>query len=374
LGADLVRALLTGGGTGGHIYPAVSIAREIQRRYKTAEIIFVGTAKGLESKIIPKEGFELKTIKVRGFERKLSMKNLIAIKEAAISVSQVKKIIKEFKPDIVIGTGGYVCGTVVLTAALMGIPTVIHESNAFAGMTNKILFRFVDKIALNFEEAAKYFKNSKKVVVTGNPIRTDILDITKHEGRLELGFDLNLPLIFVTGGSRGARKINQSILALASECSNSGKFQLLHMTGDTQYEAVLKSYRDRGIPTDTSNIKVVPYLYNMPYALAACDIVIGRCGAMTLSEITALGKPSILIPYPNAADNHQEYNGRALEKKGAAIVILEKNLSEERLKNTVIELLNNREKLERTALNSKKLGIIDATGKIGDIISKLVNL
>ena len=369
-----MRAILTGGGTGGHIYPAVSIAREIQRRYKNAEIIFVGTEKGLESKIVPKEGFELKTIKVRGFERKLALKNLVAVKEATFSIASARKIIKDFKPDIVIGTGGYVCGTVMLAAALMGIPTLIHESNAFAGMTNKILFRFVDKIALNFEEAAKYFKNPKKVIVTGNPIRTDIFDITKNLGRHELGFDLNLPLVLVTGGSRGARKINQSVLALAGECKSSGKFQLLHVTGDTQYDAVLKSYKERGIPTDISNIKVVPYLYNMPYALAACDVVISRCGAMTLSEITALGKPSVLIPFPNAADNHQEYNGRALEKKGAAIVIVEKDLSEERLKNTVLELLNNKEKLEQTAANSKKLGVKEATQKIGDIISTLVSL
>ncbi|HYE08749.1 MAG TPA: undecaprenyldiphospho-muramoylpentapeptide beta-N-acetylglucosaminyltransferase [Patescibacteria group bacterium] len=367
-----MKAILTGGGTGGHIYPAVSIAREIQRRYKNVEIIFVGTEKGLESKIIPKEGFVLKTIKVRGFERKFTLKNLVAVKEAAFSIGSARKIIKDFKPDIVIGTGGYVCGTVMLTAALMGIPTVIHESNAFAGMTNKLLFRFVDKIALNFEEAAKYFRNSRKVVVTGNPIRPELLQATRQEGRHELGFDENAPLVFITGGSRGARKINQSILALAEECSKSGQYQLLHMTGDTQYKAVLQSYKDRKIPTDSSNIKVVPYLYNMPYALAASDIIISRCGAMTLSEITALGKPSVLIPFPYAADNHQEYNARALEKKGAAIVIVEKDLTEERLKNTVLELLNHKEKLEQTALNSKKLGVRNATEKIGELISELL--
>lgn len=368
-----MRVILTGGGTGGHIYPAVSIAREIQKRYKDAEIVFVGTEKGLESKIIPKEGFKLKTIKVRGFERKLTLKNLVAVKEAALSIATARRIIKDFKPDIVIGTGGYVCGTVMLSAALMGIPTLIHESNAFAGMTNKILFRFVDKIALNFEEATKYFNNPKKVVVTGNPIRSDIFDITKQEGIKELGFDENKPLVLVTGGSRGARKINQSVLSLAEECNRNGKIQLLHMTGDTQYDAVLKSYKERNVPTDTLNIRVVPYLYNMPYALAASDIVINRCGAMTLSEITALGKPSILIPFPYAADNHQEYNGRALEKKGAAIVIVEKDLTEEVLKNTVLDLLNDKSKLEAAALNSKKLGIKNATERIGDIISEIIS-
>ncbi|MDF2523829.1 MAG: murG [Clostridiales bacterium] len=367
-----MKAILTGGGTGGHIYPAVSIAREIQSRYKNAEIIFVGTEKGLESKIIPKEGFALKTIKVRGFERRLTLKNLIAVKEAAFSIGSARKIIKAFKPDIVIGTGGYVCGTVMLAAAMMGIPTVIHESNAFAGMTNKLLVRFVDIIALNFEEASKYFKNSKKVVVTGNPIRTDIFDITKNEGMRELGFDEKIPLVFITGGSRGARKINQSIMALAEECSNNNSFQLLHMTGDTQYTSVMQYYKDRKIPTDSSRIKVVPYLHNMPYALAASDIIISRCGAMTLSEITALGKPSILIPFPYAADNHQEYNARALEKKGAAIVMLEKDLTQEDLKDNVLKLLNDKKKLEQTALNSKKLGVRNATEKIGELISELL--
>lgn len=367
-----MRAILTGGGTGGHIYPAVSIAKEIKRRYKDAEIIFVGTERGLESKIVPKEGFQLKTIKVRGFERRLTLKNLVAVKEAVFSISGARKIIKDFKPDIVIGTGGYVCGTVMLAAAWMGIPTMVHESNAFAGLTNKVLFRFVDKIALNFEEARKYFNNPKKVVVTGNPIRTDIFDITKHEGMHELGFDQNIPLVLVTGGSRGARRINQSILSFAEYCSSTGKCQLLHMTGDTQYQAVLQGYSEKNIPTDSKYVKVAPYLHNMPYALAASDLIINRCGAMTLSEITALGKPSILIPFPYAADNHQEYNARALEKKGAAIVIVEKDLTEQMLKDTVVKLLSDKQKLDAMSASSRKLGIKNASEKIGDIVTELV--
>lgn len=367
-----MRAILTGGGTGGHIYPAVSIAKEIKRKYKDAEIIFVGTDKGLESKIVPKEGFALRTIKVRGFERKLTLKNLVAVKEAAFSITKVRRIIKDFQPDIVIGTGGYVCGTVMLAAALMGIPTLIHESNAFAGLTNKVLFRFVDKVALNFEEAAKYFKNSDKVAITGNPIRTDIFDIPKEKGLEEFRFRKDIPLVVVTGGSRGARRINNSLLSLAEECVKTGKFQLLHVTGDTQYQAVMQGYKERNIPLEDTNIKVVPYLHNMPYALAASDLIISRCGAMTLSEVTALGKPSVLIPFPYAADNHQEYNARALEKKGAAVVIVEKDLTEQLLRNTVLELLNNKQKLLEMAENSRLLGVRDASEKIGNIISTLI--
>lgn len=368
-----MKAILTGGGTGGHIYPAVSIAREIQKRYQDAEIIFVGTEKGLETKIVPKEGFALKTIRVRGFERKLTLKNLVAVKEAALSLVEARKIIKEFNPDIVIGTGGYVCGTIMLTAALMKIPTIIHESNAFAGMTNKILGKFVDRIALNFEEAARYFGNTKKITITGNPIRNDMLSISKQEGMKAFGFDESIPMVLVTGGSRGAKKINESTLALAEHCAKSGKLQLLHMTGETQYKDVLEQYNKRGIPTDTSVIKVLPFIYNMPYALAGSDMIINRCGAMTLSEITVLGKPSVLIPFPYAADNHQEYNARALEKKGAAAVIIEKDLSEAKLKDTVLDLLSDSRKLSEMAANSKKAGISDANSKIGDMIVQLLS-
>lgn len=367
-----MKAIVTGGGTGGHIYPAVSIAKEIKRRYQDAEIIFVGTEKGLESKIVPQEGFVLKTIKVRGFERRLTMKNALAIKEAAFSLGAVKKIIKEFKPDIVIGTGGYVCGTVMLTAALMGIPTMIHESNAFAGMTNKLLARFMDVVALNFEEAAKYFKSSRKLVITGNPIRKDMLHITKQQGLSELSLLENIPLIFVTGGSRGARSINQNVLELADYCARTGKLQLLHMTGDTQYNAVLQSYKQRNIPIDSKYIKIVPYLHNMPYALAAADLLICRCGAMTLSELTALGKPSVLIPFPHSADNHQEYNARAMENKGAALLMLEKELTPEKLSHTVIQLMEDKERLEAMRQNSRKLGVCNADEKIGDLIAELL--
>lgn len=367
-----LRAIVTGGGTGGHIYPAISIAKEIKRRYPEAEIVFVGTEKGLESKIVPKEGFQLKTIKVRGFERRLTLKNALAVKEAAFSFTAVRKILKTFKPDIVIGTGGYVCGTVMLTAALMGIPTMIHESNAFAGMTNKLLARFVDIVALNFEEAAKYFKGTKRLVVTGNPIRKDMLDITKQEGLRELGFAEELPLLFVTGGSRGARNINQNVLELADYCAKTGKLQLLHMTGDTQHNTVLQSYKQKNIPLDSPYIKVVPYLYNMPYALAAADLLICRCGAMTLSELTALGKPSVLIPFPYAADNHQEYNARAMEKKGAAMVMLEKELTPEKLSQRVTALVEDSARLQSMKENSKRLGITNADEKIGDLIVELL--
>lgn len=367
-----MRVILSGGGTGGHIYPAVSIAKEIKKQYKYAEILFIGTERGLESSIVPKEGFNLLKIKVRGFERKLSLGNVLAVKESFISLFKVSKIIRDFKPDIVIGTGGYVCGSVLLAASLMNIPTIIHEQNAFPGVTNKILARLVDIIAVNFSEAEKYFPQNNKVIVTGNPIRSDMLSISREEGLKAFGFSKELPVVFVVGGSRGAKRLNESVLLLAKHCTSSKSFQMLHMTGETQYADIVQRYRGEGIDLDSKYLKVVPYLYNMPHALAAGDIIISRCGASTLSEITALGKPSILIPYPYATDNHQEYNARALEKNGAAVVILERDLNEELLYSEVADMLNKSEKVNYMKAKSKALGRVDAAYVIAKAAEGLV--
>lgn len=367
-----MKVILSGGGTGGHIYPAVSIAKEIKKQDENAEIIFIGTERGLETSIVPKEGFKLLTIKVRGFERKLSLGNVIAVKESFVSLFKVSKIIREFKPDIVIGTGGYVCGSVLMAAAMMNIPTLIHEQNAFPGVTNKILARLVDVVAVNFPEAKSYFPQNGKVLATGNPIRSDMLNISKEEGLKEFGFSKELPVVFVVGGSRGAKKVNESVLPVAKQCVSGKSFQMLHMTGETQYEDVVGRYKTEGIDLNTPYLKVVPYLHNMPYAMAASDIIISRCGASTLSEITALGKPSILIPYPYATDNHQEYNARALEKNGAAVVILERDLNEKLLFDEVSDMLNKPEKTNQMKAKSKGLGRTDAAYVIVKAAEKLV--
>ena len=367
-----MRVILAGGGTGGHIYPAIAIAKGIEEKYEDANILFVGTDKGMERTIVPHEGYPLRKIKVRGFTRKPSFDNLIALKESLLSMIECLKIIKEFKPDIVIGTGGYVCGTMLLTATLSGIPTLIHEQNAFPGITNRILSRFVDRIALTFPEASDYFRNKDKIVVTGNPLRKEFKKVTKEQGMKAFDFDINYPLLLVVGGSRGAKKINESCIFLAEECVKKREFQMLHMTGESQYEQVMELYRQRNIPTDTPFLKVMPYIHNAPYAYAAADLLISRCGAGLISEITVLGKPSILIPYPYATDNHQEYNARALEKYNAAIVILESELDEYVLLQKVKYLFGNKDKMKEMANNSKKLGKPDATLSIINIIEELL--
>ncbi len=367
-----MRVILAGGGTGGHIYPAIAMAKELTKAYNDVDILFIGTQDGLESRVIPLEGFSFKHIKVRGFLRKLSAKNIIAVKEILLSFFYVYKIIKDFRPDVVIGTGGYVSGSVLMTAFFMKIPTLIHEQNAYPGITNRILSRFVDKIALTFEEASDYLVNRSRIIVTGNPLRNDITSISNKEGKKTLGFDDKKPLLFVVGGSRGAKSINENIMPLAKECMESKKFQILHMTGDTQYESVISSYEEIGIPHNKSLIKVLPYVYDMPHALAGSDFIISRSGAGLISEMTALGKPCILIPYPFASDNHQEYNAKVLERHGAAIVILEKDLNSQLLLSEIKRLFNNPDIIESMSIKSKELGKIEANKKIIAAIEELI--
>ncbi len=367
-----MKAIFSGGGTGGHIYPAISIAKEMQKRHVDIDILFIGTDKGMEKDIVPKEGYILKYIKVQGFARKITFDNVKALSEAITSIFSAAKIIKGFKPDIVIGPGGYVCGPVVLAAWLMGVPTLIHEQNAFPGVTNKMLSKLADQIAITFEEARNYFKTSKKVYFAGNPLRHGFFAVSKADGLKHFGFSKDLPLILIVGGSRGAKRVNECAIKLIKECEVHRKFQILHITGQSQYENCLDIYKTNGIPMNSNLIKVLPYLHNMPDALAACDIVISRCGAGMISEITALGKPSILIPFPFATDNHQEYNGRALEKAGAAIVILENELNEDVLYEQLQNLLSDSDRLDKMSANSKKLGKPEASSDIVDLIDSLI--
>lgn len=369
-----MRIILAGGGTGGHIYPAIAIAKGFTKIYEDVDILFIGTRDGMESKVIPLEGFLFKHIKVRGFLREFSIKNVIAVKEVLVSFFHVYKMIKTFKPDVVIGTGGYVSGSVLLTASLIGIPTFIHEQNAYPGITNRILSRFVDRIALTFEDSSNYLKNRGQIVVTGNPLRQDIANISRKAGKETLGFDDKIPLLFIVGGSRGAKSINENIMLLARECIKTESFQILHMTGDTQYEKVISLYKEMEIPYENKFIKVLPYVYDMPSALAGSDLIISRSGAGLVSEITALGRPCILIPYPYASDNHQEFNAKVLERNGAAIVILESTLNSQLLLFEVKKLLNNPEIMKSMSMKSKKLSKINATEDIIESIEELVRL
>lgn len=367
-----MRIMMSGGGTGGHIYPAVTIARAIKKEVKFCEVLFVGTRRGLEADIIPTEGFEIQFIDVCGFERRLSVKNVQTIVKTVASVWQSRKIIKEFKPDIVIGTGGYVCGPVLLAASLMRIPTMIQEQNVIPGITNKILSRFVDKIALGYGEAARYFGNQNKVFTSGNPIRQEVMSANREESIVALGLDASKRTILISGGSRGARSINQAMLEVYQHFAGSKEIQLLHVTGQSEYNGIVGNLNQCGIDrTAAGNIIIKPYLYNMPQALAVADLAIFRAGALGLAELTARGIPSILIPYPYAAENHQEFNARVMEQQGAAVVIRDADLNGNVLIKAIKELASSPRKIDAMAVASKKIGRPDAAESIAQMALSL---
>ena len=366
-----MKFLISGGGTGGHIYPALAIANEIKNRYNDADILYVGTKEGLESELVPKEGYKFKTIRVKGLPRKLSVEAFSAIKELFLGLDDAKKIIKEFQPDIAIGTGGYVCGPVVYMASRKKIPTIIHEQNAFPGITNKILSRNVDKIAASFEESKKYFKYPEKVVITGNPVRKSLVTVNIESAYKNININPSIPFILSFGGSGGQKKLNDSMLYVIKENVNNKNIQILHVTGKRFYDKFIDDLKSSNIEF-RSNIQVIPYLFNIPDALNIADLVITSAGAITLAEVTAVGVPSIIIPKAYTAENHQEYNARAIEEKDAGVMILESDLNGKFLNDTIYKLVEDREKLSTMARNSKKLGRIKAVNDIVDIIDTML--
>ncbi|TDT61858.1 undecaprenyldiphospho-muramoylpentapeptide beta-N-acetylglucosaminyltransferase [Fonticella tunisiensis] len=366
-----MKVIISGGGTGGHIYPGIAIARKIKEKEQDSRIYFIGSHNGLEKKLVPKEGFNIDLIEVEGLNKKFSLKTFSSIVKVFKGYAEARRLIKKYNPDVVIGTGGYVCGPVVLAAALKGIPTLIHEQNAFPGITNKILARFVNKIAITFKEAEQYFPKGK-VVYTGNPIRSQLLKANKQKARENWGFDMNRPLILVVGGSRGARNINNAVVDALEDINREG-IQLLFITGENQYDDVIMQIEKKGINLKKfDGIKVVPYVYNMQDALGACDLIVSRAGATIISEITAMGIPAIIIPSPYVANNHQEYNAMALEENGAAIVIKESQLKDDIFKDQVLSIIKNKEMLHKMSENSKKISKIDAADNIYQIIKSML--
>lgn len=366
-----MKYLIAGGGTGGHIYPALAIAWKIKNKDPKAEILYVGTEKGLESELVPREGLDFKTIRVMGMPRKISLGSFKAMKELLLGLLDANRIIKEFKPHIVIGTGGYVCGPVVYIAAKKKIPTLIHEQNAFPGITNKILARYVDRILVTFEESKKYFKNPEKIILTGNPIREDILKVDKNSAYKDLNINPNIPLILSFGGSGGQKKLNDAMFDVIKENIPNKNIQIIHITGKRFYDDFMNKLKKERLNIG-SNIRIMPYFYEMPKGLNIADLVITSAGAITLAEISAIGVASILIPKGYTAENHQEYNARTFEKNKASYVILEKDLTGKKLNSTIKKLIRDRDKLREMANRSKTLGKVDATERIVAIIEELI--
>jgi UDP-N-acetylglucosamine--N-acetylmuramyl-(pentapeptide) pyrophosphoryl-undecaprenol N-acetylglucosamine transferase len=360
-----MKVIMTGGGTGGHIYPAIAIADKIKKKHPEAEILFVGTERGMEKDLVPKNGYEIRFITVSGFNRKKLWKNFKTAADLMKGNIQASKIMSEFHPDLVIGTGGYVCGPVVRAAHKKGIRTFIHEQNAFPGVTNKLLEKYVEKVFVSFSESKEYFKEQNKLVVTGNPIRKSFLLCSSDRAREKMGIGSGEFAILCFGGSLGAGKINSTMIHVIETVSGMPDLKLFFITGKNHYHHVLDSLKTKEIEL-SENIKILEYADNMHEYLAAADLVISRAGALTVSEITACGKASVLIPSPNVTGNHQYFNAKVVADKGGAIIMEEKDLTEEKLLGTILRLKNNKEALNAMSAASAKVGRFDAVDVIYD--------
>ena len=366
-----MKIIFSGGGTGGHIYPALTLIDAVKKKSPETKVLYVGTKLGLESDIVPKAGINFTALNLEGgFERRFTLENIKRAANALFSVKQAGKIIEDFQPDVVVGTGGYVCGPILLAASLKKIPTLIQEQNAVAGVTNKILSKFVTKIAVGSTLALKKFP-AEKTVYTGNPIRAEVLAAKKSDGLKEFHFTEHKPVILVSGGSRGARSINNAMIEVLINAEKINSAQFLHVTGKTEFESVTQKQKDANFKFENPYIKILPYLYNMPQAMAMADLAIFRAGATGLAELTARGIPAILIPYPYAAENHQEFNAKVLVDGGAAKMILNKDLTAKILAENIDELLNNPNELEKMSAASLKLGRPQAAKEISDLIFNL---
>ena len=370
-----MRVIIAAAGTAGHINPGIAIANKIKQEEKNSEIIFIGTTRGLENDLVPRAGFELKTIEAYGLSKKITVDNLKKMYRTLKGYGEAKKIIQAFKPDIVIGTGGYICGASILAAHHLKIPTMLHESNSFPGRAVKMLAKKTDTILVSFQDAIPRIKKAKNVVFTGTPVKIKKRNYSSDEKSKilkEIGIQETKPIILVSGGSQGAQKINEAVLDIIQNKRNKN-YQMIWATGPKQYDKMKEKIEEKGLSIhQIEGIKMVPYIYNMEEMMNVIDISIGRAGAMTVTEIANLGKPSILVPLPNVSHNHQLYNAKVLEKVGAANIILNDELTGEKLNQVIEEMISNKAKLQEMGEKAKKVSTQNVEDKIYQEIKKLL--
>ena len=372
-----MKLLFATGGTAGHINPALAVASYIKEQHPDYEIMFIGTAEHMESRLVPNAGFDFKTIEINGFKRSFSPKAIIenvkTVGKLIKSEKESKNIITAFQPDVVIGFGGYVSGPVLDEAVKLHIPTCIHEQNAFPGITNKQLAKKVDKVMLTVEDAANHMEAKCDVVITGLPVRGELLKKSKFEARIELGIADDKPLVLSFGGSLGAAPLNEAMFDIILEDAEKNDVYHIHSVG-TNGREYLEKFEANGFTKRAENIyykgnsEVRLYIDNMDTCMAAADLVIGRAGASSLSEIEAMGKASILIPSPYVAENHQFHNAMALVNRNAARILREKDLNSASLKALIDELLSDKAELAEIEKNAKDMAILDSRERIADII------
>lgn len=370
-----MRVIIAAAGTAGHINPGIAIANKIKQEEKDSKIIFIGTTRGLENDLVPRAGYELKTIHAYGLSKKISIDNMKKLYKTCKGFGEAKKIVKEFQPDIVIGTGGYICGATISAAHNLHIPTMLHESNSFPGRAVKMLAKKTDTILVSFEEAIARIKNAKKVVHTGTPVKIKKLEYGINEkNRIlkEIGLQEIKPIILVSGGSQGAQKINEAIIEIILNKRNKN-YQMVWATGPKQFDIVKENLEKNNVSINhIEGMKIVPYIYNMQEMMNVSDVIIGRGGAMTVTEISNLGKPSILVPLPNVSHNHQLYNAKVLENIKAAKIILNDELTGKKLNETIEEIILDKSKMQEMGKNALKVSTSEVEDRIYEEIKLLV--
>ena len=368
------KILFAAGGTGGHINPALAVAGYIRENYPDAQILFAGTPNKMEATLVPAAGFDFTPIEISGFQRDLSLEgikaNISTIKKLIKALPRAKQIVRDFQPDAAIGFGGYASGPVIRAAAKMGVPCAVHEQNAFPGVTNKMLAKKVDRVLVTTAAAKDYFKAKNPVTVTGLPVRGELLTANRELSRAELGLD-SRPLILSMGGSLGAKSINEAVSHLILTKYGEKKCYFLHATGKNGV-ALIDELGEKIDLDANKHIMLREYINDMDRCMSAADLVICRAGASTISELQVMGKASILIPYPYAAENHQYYNAKDLVDNNAAILIEEKDLSGEKLCNIVDELLNDPDRLKTFGKNAASMAVTDAAKRITESLCEIV--
>lgn len=364
-----MKVIIAAAGTAGHINPGLAIANKIQEKEKKSEIMFIGTPRGLENDLVPRAGYKLKTIEAYGLSKEISITNLKKICKTLSATGKARKIIKEFKPDIVVGAGGYICGPVVWAAKKENIPVVLHESNAFPGKAVKMLAPKAEKILISFEEARNRIPKAKKIVFTGTPVKIEKKNYTleqKEKILKEVDMKNNMPIVLIFGGSQGAQKINETIIGIIENKLNKD-YQMIWATGPKQYDVVKSELEKKKIDINNiENAKILPYIYNMEELMNVSNIIVARSGAMTITEISNLGKPSILVPLPNVSQDHQLYNAKVLENVGAAKIILNNELNKDNLNKEI-------ENIIYTPDLMRKMGEKAYTKSVKDVQEKIYN-
>lgn len=371
-----MNVILTCGGTAGHINPAIAVANMMKERHPDCNILFIGASGHMEEKLVPQAGYELKVLPVSGLSRQKSLaaikKNINAIRCVLSAVSRCKKIIKEFKPDVIIGTGGYASFPALYAGHQLGIPTCVHEANALPGLTTKMAANIADRVMVCFEESKRYYKEPEKVSVVGMPIRQEFLTMTQAEAKKKLGLE-GKHLVVSAFGSQGAKVMNETVAHMfAMEQENGFPFHHIHAVGSFGWGWMPEMVHNNGVDLEHSpEIDMREYIYDMPEVMVAADVFISRAGSATCNEIAASGTPCVLIPSPNVTNNHQEKNARVLESAGGAVLVLEKDCSPEKIYGEVTAMLADDSRREKMKNALKGLVKVDATERICDVLEEL---